>query len=94
MIDDEVLRIFQSDGLDLAVLADAQAQPAVSFINAGGTRRRDPQGTERGELGHPPLVSIHQPSMERTMVAALGERGAVEVRWDSGWRRSTGPPSG
>ena len=37
--------------------------------------------TEHGELGHPPLVSIHQPSMERTLVAALEQRGVVDLRW-------------
>ena len=33
------------------------------------------------ELGHPPLVSIHQPSFERVMVAALERRG-VDLRWE------------
>jgi 3-(3-hydroxy-phenyl)propionate hydroxylase len=36
---------------------------------------------DHGDLGHPPLVSIHQPSMERTMVAALEQRGQVDLRW-------------
>ncbi len=80
-IDDEVLRIFQAAGLDEQVMAEAQAQPAVSFIDARG-RRIEVLNTERGELGHPPLVTIHQPSMERTMVAALSERAAVDVRWE------------
>ncbi len=80
-IDDEVLRILQAAGLDRQVMAEAQAQPAVSFINASG-RTIEMLRTERGELGHPPLVTIHQPSMERTMVAALSERGAVDVRWE------------
>jgi 3-(3-hydroxy-phenyl)propionate hydroxylase len=33
-----------------------------------------------GRLGHPPLVSINQPSLERTMLAALEQRDSVEVR--------------
>lgn len=81
VIDDEVLRIFQAAGLDREVMADAQAQPAVSFVNARG-RVIEVLRTERGELAHPPLVTIHQPSMERTMVAALVERGQVDVRWE------------
>ena len=36
VIDDEVLRIFQSVGLDEAVLADAQVQPGASIITAAG----------------------------------------------------------
>ena len=80
-----MLRIFQAAGIDLAILADAQVQPAVSFVTARGRTMRVFR-TEHGELGHPPLVSIHQPSMERTMVAALEDRGAVELRWGSGSR--------
>jgi 3-(3-hydroxy-phenyl)propionate hydroxylase len=80
VVDDEVLRIFQTSGIDAAVLADAQAQRAVSFVTARGRTLRVFR-TEQGELGHPPLVSIHQPSMERTMVAALEDRGSVELRW-------------
>jgi 3-(3-hydroxy-phenyl)propionate hydroxylase len=80
VLDDEVLRIFQAVGLDEEVLADAQIQETVSFLTARG-RRIEAFRTEHGDLGHPPLVSIHQPSMERTMVAALEQRGAVELRW-------------
>jgi 3-(3-hydroxy-phenyl)propionate hydroxylase len=80
VVDDEVLRIFQAAGLDEQILAGAQVQPSVSYVTAGG-RRVTMFRTERGELGHPPLVSIHQPSMERTMVAALEERGPAELRW-------------
>ena len=54
---------------------------------AGGEPRRS-QGADdggvplrRSELGHPPLVSIHQPSFERAMVAALERRG-VDLRWE------------
>ena len=36
VIDDEVLRIFQSVGLDDAVLADAQVQPRASIVTASG----------------------------------------------------------
>jgi 3-(3-hydroxy-phenyl)propionate hydroxylase len=80
VVDDEVLRILQSVGLDEAILADAQIQQAVSYVTASG-RAIETFRTVHGELGHPPLVSIHQPSMERTMVAALEARATVDLRW-------------
>lgn len=80
VLDDEVLRIFQAAGIDQRVLADTQVQPAVSYITARG-RTFEVFKFRQGELGHPPLVSIHQPSMERTMVAVLRERGEVDLRW-------------
>ncbi len=40
VVDDEVLRIFQSAGVDEAVLHTAQVQSAVSFVDASGRRRR------------------------------------------------------
>lgn len=80
VIDDEVIRIFQAAGLDQQILADAQVQPAVSFITRRG-RAIEVFRTQEGELGHPPLVSIHQPSMERTMITALAGREMVELRW-------------
>ena len=79
VIDDEVLRVFQSVGLDEAVLADAQVQPGASIITAAG-RPVEIFRSRVGRLGHPPLVSINQPAMERTMLAALRERPSVEVR--------------
>jgi 3-(3-hydroxy-phenyl)propionate hydroxylase len=79
-VDDEVLRIFQGVGVDQAILEAAQIQPAVSFVTDAG-RRLQVFRTENGDLGQPPLVSIHQPSMERAMVAALAERPGVETRW-------------
>jgi 3-(3-hydroxy-phenyl)propionate hydroxylase len=79
VIDDEVLRILQSAGLDDAVLADAQVQPGASIVTAGG-HAVEVFRARTGHLGHPPLVSINQPAMERTMLAALAERPTVEVR--------------
>ena len=79
VIDDEVLRIFQSVGLDEAVLADAQVQPGASIVTAAG-RAVEVFRARTGRLGHPPLVSINQPAMERTMLAAIAERPTVEVR--------------
>src|SRR6478735_4511165 len=79
VIDDEVVRILQSAGLDGAVLADAQIQPAASIVTAAGR----PVEVFRGRtsrLGHPPLVSINQPAVEHTLLAALVERPAVELR--------------
>lgn len=82
VIDDEVLRIFQAVGLDAAILRDAQPQKSVTFVTNGG-RKLEVLRPAHGDLGHPPLVSIHQPSMERTMVAALEERGEVDTRWST-----------
>lgn len=79
VIDDEVLRILQSVGLDDAVLDDAQVQPGASIVTAAG-RRVEVLAARTGRLGHPPLVSIHQPTMERTLLSALGERSSVEVQ--------------
>ena len=80
VLDDEVLRIFQAAGVDQQILADAQVQRAVTYVTARG-RAIEAFRPVHGELGHPPLVSIHQPSMERTLLAALEDRGAVELRW-------------
>jgi 3-(3-hydroxy-phenyl)propionate hydroxylase len=78
VIDDEVLRILQAVGLDDAVLADAQVQQDVTFVTARG-RHVAALRPVHGVLGHPPLCSIHQPSLERTMLAALRERTTVRV---------------
>lgn len=80
VIDDEVLRILQSVGLDEAVLADAQVQPGASIVTADG-RAVEIFRSRIGRLGHPPLVSINQPSMERTLLEALEDRPTVELRW-------------
>ncbi len=80
VVDDEVLRIFQAAGVARQILADAQEQLAVSYITGRG-RAIVVFRTDRGDLGHPPLVSIHQPSMERTMVAAVQDLETVELRW-------------
>jgi 3-(3-hydroxy-phenyl)propionate hydroxylase len=79
VIDDEILRIFQSVGLDDAVLADAQIQPGASIVTASG-HPVEIFRSHTGRLGHPPLVSINQPAMERTMLAALAQRSSVDVR--------------
>jgi 2-polyprenyl-6-methoxyphenol hydroxylase-like FAD-dependent oxidoreductase len=79
VIDDEVLRIFQAVGLDQAVLAEAQVQPGASIVTAKN-RAVEVFRARTGKLGHPPLVSINQPAMERTMLRALSERPSVEIR--------------
>jgi 3-(3-hydroxy-phenyl)propionate hydroxylase len=79
VIDDEVLRIFQSTGLDRAILADAQIQPRASIVTEGG-RAVEIFASQTGPLGQPPLVSINQPTVERTMLAALAARETVDVR--------------
>jgi 3-(3-hydroxy-phenyl)propionate hydroxylase len=79
VIDDEVLRIFQAVGLDEAVLADAQVQPGASIVTAED-RVVEVFRARTGKLGHPPLVSINQPAMERTMLRALEDRPSVETR--------------
>jgi len=80
VIDDEVLRIMQSVGLDEAVLRDSQVQPAISYVTGAG-RAVEVFSTDVGGLGHPPLVSIHQPSMERTLAAGTDRYPSVQLRW-------------
>jgi 3-(3-hydroxy-phenyl)propionate hydroxylase len=81
VIDDEVLRIFQAVGLDEAVLADAQVLPGASVVTAKN-RSVEVFRARVGKLGHPPLVSINQPAMERTMLRALEDRPSVQIRRD------------
>jgi len=82
VVDDEVLRIMQSVGLDAAVLGDAQVQRSVSYVTGAG-RAVEVLTPVTGALGHPPLVSIHQPSMERTLAAGLARFPDVEARWST-----------
>ena len=79
VIDDEVLRIFQSVGVDDAVLRSAQVQERASIVTAAGNAV-EVLSARTGALGHPPLVSIHQPTMERALLSALDERPSVDVR--------------
>lgn len=79
VVDDEVLRIFQSAGVVAEVLADAQIQEEVSFVTVGGRKILLLRPVD-GIQGHPPLVSINQPSLERTLGAALAQTAAVDVR--------------
>jgi 3-(3-hydroxy-phenyl)propionate hydroxylase len=80
VVDDEVLRIFQGAGVDREILANSQVQEQVSFVTAAGRPRTllRPVG---GSQGQPPMVSIHQPSLERTLIAALAEQGSVRTEW-------------
>src|SRR5256885_10521378 len=79
VIDDEVLRIFQAAGLDAAVLADAQVQTGASIVTAAG-RPVEVFRARTGRIGQPPLVSINQPALARTLHAALAARPSVAVR--------------
>jgi 3-(3-hydroxy-phenyl)propionate hydroxylase len=80
VVDDEVLRIFQAAGVDRQILAESQAQEEVSFVTASG-RSLCLLRPVYGAHGQPPLVSIHQPSIERTLAAALAEQGTVRTAW-------------
>ncbi|MBJ7470062.1 MAG: bifunctional 3-(3-hydroxy-phenyl)propionate/3-hydroxycinnamic acid hydroxylase [Solirubrobacteraceae bacterium] len=80
VIDDEVLRILQSAGLAEGVLADAQVQRTVSYRTRAG-RPVEIMRPESGPYGHPPLVSINQPSVERTLIAGLDRFPCVDARW-------------
>lgn len=82
VVDDEVLRIFQAAHVADDVMQGAQVQDAVSFVNQAGRSTVVFRPVDGG-LGHPPLVSIHQPTFERVMVGALDRRG-VDLRW--GWK--------
>jgi rifampicin monooxygenase len=79
VIDDEVLRILQAAGLDAAVLADAQVMPGASIVTAAG-RPVEVFRARTSRLGQPPLVSINQPALERTLLAALETRPTVDER--------------
>lgn len=80
VIDDEVLRIFQSAGVAEEILAASQIQEDVSFVPERGSPLTvwRPVG---GSQGHPPLVSIHQPTIERTLAAALAQQETVDALW-------------
>jgi 3-(3-hydroxy-phenyl)propionate hydroxylase len=80
VVDDEVLRIFQAAGVDERILADSQVQQEVSFVTAAGRPRPLLRPVE-GSQGQPPLVSIHQPSIERTLTLALAGQGSVRTAW-------------
>ncbi len=80
VVDDEVLRIFQAAGVVGDVLAASQVQEEVSFVPDRGsplTLLRPVDGAQ----GHPPLVSINQPTIERTLTAALARQETVEAAW-------------
>lgn len=80
VIDDEVLRILQSAGVDETVLANSQVQEEVSFVTHRGRKvvlLRPVDGTQ----GHPPLVSINQPAIERALVERIENTPGVELRW-------------
>lgn len=80
VVDDEVLRIFQAAGVVEEILRESQPQERVSFVTRSG-RAVTLLSPEHGSQGHQPLASIHQPSIERTLVRALAEQGSVEMRW-------------
>ncbi len=82
VIDDEVLRIFQAARIDAEILADAQVQQTVTFLTEDGLPI-DILRPNRGPFGHPPMVSIHQPSIERTLATRIGELPGVSLHWDS-----------
>jgi len=79
VIDDEVLRIFQAVGLDEAVLAGSRVQRSVTYVTDDGVPIDILRPVE-GHFSHPPLVSIHQPTLERALSAGLERFDSVEVR--------------
>lgn len=80
VVDDEVLRIFQAAGVEREILAESQRQEEVSFVTVRGRAQCLLRPVD-GSQGHPPLVSIHQPSIERTLIAALAEQETVRTAW-------------
>ena len=81
VVDDEVLRIFQAAGVERQILAESQVQEEVSFVTGAGPGTAACCSPVDGSQGHPPLVSIHQPSIERTLIAALAEQETVRTAW-------------
>jgi len=80
VVDDEVLRIFQAAGVEGEILAESQRQEEVSFVTVRGRAHCLLRPVD-GSQGHPPLVSIHQPSIERTLIAALADQETVRAAW-------------
>ncbi len=79
VVDDEVLRIFQRAGVAAEVLAYCQVQEEVSFVTTRGREIVIMRPVD-GVQGHPPLVSINQPSLERTLATAIDDVPGVEMR--------------
>jgi 3-(3-hydroxy-phenyl)propionate hydroxylase len=80
VVDDEVLRIFQAAGVAEEIVRASQPQEEVSFVTNRGRAvmlLRPVQGSQ----GHHALISIHQPTIERTLGDALAEQESVEMRW-------------
>ncbi len=80
VVDDEVLRIFQMAGVDEQVRADSQVQQEVSFVTQSGRKVVVLRPVD-GIHDQPPLVSINQPAIERTLEAALEGVPSVGARW-------------
>lgn len=79
VVDDEVLRVFQEAGVVERVMEEAQIQEEVKFVTARGRKVRF-LNPVAGNQGHPPLVSINQPALERSLAAGIAETPSVEVR--------------
>lgn len=79
VVDDEVLRIFQTAGIRGQILRDCQVQDQVTFVPGRGPALTllEPDGTLQGQHG---LVSIHQPSMEKTITEAAAAQPTVSIR--------------
>lgn len=79
VVDDEVLRIFQTAGIREEILDDCQVQHEVSFVPERGPALTllEPDGSLQGQHG---LVSIHQPSMEKTITEAAAAQKSVALR--------------
>lgn len=82
--DDEVLRIFQSVGLDGALEPHLAISSRVSFLTAGGRRLTLLETGGLGPSGHPPLAAWHQPGVERVLLAGMARFAGVEGRWGVG----------
>lgn len=78
-VDDEVLRIAQSVGVDREIVEASIVQSAVSLVTADG-RPVEVFSPRIGRLGHPPLITINQPAIERVLEAELAARPGVTVR--------------
>lgn len=81
VIDDEVLRIFQSAGIRDEILKESQIQEEVTFVPRHGPPLTllEPDGAIHGQAG---LASIHQPTMEKSIVRAASTQETVQLRWD------------
>ncbi|MET0388053.1 MAG: bifunctional 3-(3-hydroxy-phenyl)propionate/3-hydroxycinnamic acid hydroxylase [Polyangiales bacterium] len=84
-IDHEVVRILQELGLAQRILASCQHPARYDFLSASGAVLMRFEGLDRiATGGWPAANAIHQPSIERALLDAVGGEARVALHYD--WR--------